>query len=101
MSRHSRVNGEPMLSVAKPVQRKWTPFAPWLLAAVTLAVFAVLAATLLWHFAAQKSEAIIDAWIAREKAVGRVWTCPQRTVEGYPFTIEIACAKPCFDGIIF
>lgn len=89
------------MSVVEPAPKKWTPLVRWLITGIGLALFLVLAVTVFWRLAAHKSEEIIDAWVARERAVGRVWTCPQRTVAGYPFSIEISCAKPHFEGLIF
>ncbi len=81
---------------AKPPRR----LLPWA-AAVALLVLPALGWTLFWRFAAGESEETIAAWIDREKSFGRIWSCPDRTVEGFPFTIEIACAKLRFDGMIF
>jgi hypothetical protein len=76
-------------------------FVPWLILVVGLVFFAVLVWTIFWRVAAQQSAVSLDAWIAREKAFNRSWTCPDRKIAGFPFAIEIACSKPHFDGIIF
>lgn len=73
----------------------------WAAGAVALLLVLAVAWTALWRFAAGESEKTIEAWIAREKSFGRIWSCPDRTVEGYPFAIEIACARPRFEGMIF
>lgn len=70
-------------------------------ALVGLAVFSALAWTVLWNLAAAQSEKTVEAWIAREKGFGRIWFCPERTIQGFPFAIEMTCAKPRFDGMIF
>ncbi|MFZ1961088.1 MAG: DUF2125 domain-containing protein [Methylovirgula sp.] len=66
-----------------------------------LVVFCALAWTVLWNLAAGQSEKTVEAWIAREKSFGRIWFCPERSIRGFPFAIEMICTKPRFDGIIF
>jgi hypothetical protein len=82
-----------MASARKP---KWLPWS-----ASALIVFVVLAWTVVWNLAAGQSERIVEAWIVREKSFGRVWSCPERTIGGFPFAIEMQCTKPHFDGVIF
>jgi len=82
---------------AKPPRK----FLPWAAAAIGLLLLVAFGWTQLWRFAAGESEKTIEAWIAREKSFGRIWSCPERKIEGFPFAIEIACAKPRFDGVIF
>ena len=76
-------------------------FRPWLILLAGLVFFVVLVWTIFWRVAAQQSAVSLDAWIARERAFNRSWTCPDRKIAGFPFAIEIACNKPQFDGIIF
>lgn len=76
-------------------------YLPWAAGGLALLVLLALAWTLLWRFAAGESEKIIAAWIDREKSFGRIWSCSDRRIEGFPFTIEITCTKPHFDGMIF
>lgn len=67
------------------------------LPAIALGVaFAGLSAFWLWASWRVGSE--IDVWLAAEKAHGRAWTCPNRTVGGYPFRIEVTCDDPTFAG---
>jgi hypothetical protein len=68
---------------------------------VALLVLVAIAWTVLWRFAAGESEKTVAAWIEREKSFGRIWSCPDRSIGGFPFGIEIICAKPHFDGLIF
>ncbi|GAC1336852.1 MAG: hypothetical protein NVSMB26_23800 [Beijerinckiaceae bacterium] len=51
-----------------------------------------------WYVAASVTGREIGAWIKREADDGRNWTCPERSVGGYPFRIEISCKKPSFAG---
>lgn len=47
-----------------------------------------------WFFSADLAGKITDNFIARESERGREWVCPNRQVGGYPFRIEISCARP-------
>jgi hypothetical protein len=51
-----------------------------------------------WYISATITGREIGAWIKREAEDGRVWTCPDHSVGGYPFRIEIACNNPSFSG---
>lgn len=84
-----------------PEAKPWRRFLPWAAAALALLVFLASAWTLFWRFAAGQSEQTITAWIDREKGFGRIWSCPERRIAGFPFAIDIACTKPHFDGLIF
>ncbi|RVU21050.1 DUF2125 domain-containing protein [Methylobacterium oryzihabitans] len=45
-----------------------------------------------WFWARAKAAQETDAWIAREAAAGRTWTCADRAIGGYPFRLELRCA---------
>ena len=60
----------------------------------------VLGWTVLWGFARQQAGAALDGWIAAEAAHGRSWTCPDRTIDGYPFRIAVACRGVTFAGAV-
>ena len=49
-----------------------------------------------WFYAASKTGEVIDAAFAREAKAGRDWTCPNRSVSGFPFRIEVTCEAPTF-----
>jgi hypothetical protein len=70
----------------------------WLLAAVAVAG---LGWSGFWAFAATQTGQALQAWVAREKTFGRIWSCPNPKISGYPFAIAIACPSPRFDGLIF
>jgi hypothetical protein len=59
----------------------------------TLAV-AVAGWTAVWHWGSTRAEDLIQRWLAAEAANGRVIECQNRTSGGYPFRLEIDCAKP-------
>src|SRR5947209_19734682 len=54
--------------------------------------------SIFWYVAATITGREIGAWIKREAEDGRNWSCPARSVAGYPFRIEIACKNPSFSG---
>lgn len=60
------------------------------------AAFAAL--SVFWLWASWRVGREIDAWLAAEAAHGRAWTCPDRSVGGYPFRIEVICDNPTFAG---
>jgi hypothetical protein len=45
-----------------------------------------------WFWIRGRAAGEIDAWMAREAAAGRTWTCADRTLGGYPFRIELRCS---------
>lgn len=47
-----------------------------------------------WYVAAQAASRVVDGFIAREAQRGRDWVCPDRALTGFPFRIELSCAKP-------
>ena len=78
-----------------PKPRRWKLYLPF----VALAVVAV-GWSAFWKVAAGMTEAGLDDWFAQEHAQGREWTCPDRSVSGYPFRLEVRCAAPRFTGRI-
>ena len=68
---------------------------------IVLALVALIAAwSAFWKVAASATDAALDEWFAAERSAGRVWTCAERTIGGYPFRIAIRCARPTFSGIV-
>ncbi len=45
-----------------------------------------------WFFAAGQAQKAIAGWRAREALAGRVYTCGEQTLRGFPFRIEVDCA---------
>lgn len=75
---------------AAPRRRK-----PWLIA-LPLILVVILGAgwSGLWFYAAGRAERELDAWIAREALLGRVWNCAERSLGGFPFRFELLCRAP-------
>ncbi|SFK54129.1 DUF2125 domain-containing protein [Methylocapsa palsarum] len=62
---------------------------------------AIIGWSIFWFIASRKTEQMLTAWVEREAATGRTWTCPERKIGGYPFELEISCVNPAFDGEFF
>ncbi len=60
----------------------------------------VLGWSVLWGVARQQAGAALDGWIVGEAAHGRIWTCPDRAIDGYPFRIAVACRDVAFRGTV-
>lgn len=54
--------------------------------------------SIFWNYAANRAGEVVDGFVAREAARGRLWTCPERQVSGYPFRLEIRCDAPRFSS---
>ncbi|MCK0197875.1 DUF2125 domain-containing protein [Ancylobacter sp. 6x-1] len=68
---------------------------PWIvIAPVALLLLAAAGWTVMWFYAAHRAQAEIDAWIVREAAQGRQWSCGERSFGGFPFRFELICAEP-------
>lgn len=52
----------------------------------------------LWLFAAREAGTLMDGWMAREAERGRIWSCADRAISGFPFGIELHCRNPAFAG---
>ena len=50
----------------------------------------------IWYYAVSKTEAVIAQSILKEAENGRLWTCPNRHISGFPFRIEVSCDTPTF-----
>lgn len=44
-----------------------------------------------WYFAAGQAEKAIAGWRAREAQAGRIYTCGEQNLRGFPFRIEVDC----------
>ena len=49
-----------------------------------------------WFYAAAKTGEVLDQAFEREAKAGRDWTCPDRSVTGFPFRIQLSCSTPTF-----
>jgi hypothetical protein len=56
--------------------------------------------SLLWFFARYEAQAAFGQWLASERSFGRVWSCPNQGVGGYPLGIVLTCDQPTLKGEI-
>lgn len=52
-----------------------------------------------WFMVKNRIMGGVDQWMVGEAAQGRVWTCPQTQVGGFPFRIEYRCEFPSFQAL--
>jgi hypothetical protein len=64
--------------------------------ALPLGLFVIVAVlwTGAWFYASATAHTTIDAWRAHEASIGRFYNCGAQDIGGYPFRIEVDCAKP-------
>jgi len=87
----SKQSGQPPASPRKAA--RWALYLPYvllLLVAVGVSAF--------WFIARDRVNDAVDAWLTTEAGRGRQWTCPERTLSGFPLRFEISCTRPTFDG---
>ncbi len=59
---------------------------------VLLVVLAAGGWSAFWYYAAGQAREAIAGWRAREAKAGRVYTCGEQSLRGFPFRIEVSCA---------
>jgi len=74
------------IAIAPRRYQRWRIFI-----APALLLFAALAWSAFWFYAASQVDVQADAWRAREAQAGRVFDCAKRSVAGYPFRLEVTC----------
>jgi len=72
---------------------RWGLYLPVLLLALLVAGWSVF-----WFVARARALDAVELWLAREAADGRQWSCPQRSVGGFPFRFELRCENATFTG---
>ena len=72
----------------RPRRRLWAVVVP-------LAAIVILAGgwSALWYYAANVADRTLAAWVAREAAGGRVYTCGSEGISGFPFRIQTHCTE--------
>lgn len=66
-------------------------FLPFILLGLLVVVWSVA-----WFWIRGRATDEMDAWLVREAAAGRNWTCADRSVTGYPFRLELRCGSLAF-----
>jgi hypothetical protein len=57
-------------------------------------VFALVGAWIwFWDYAADKAQAAVEGWRAREAKAGRVYDCGEQHIGGFPFRFEVNCDR--------
>ena len=74
-------------------RRRWGLYLPYIVLLVLAAGWSGF-----WFVARDRAAATLDRVLAREAERGRVWTCPNRTIAGFPFRFELTCELPTFAG---
>jgi hypothetical protein len=69
----------------------------WLYAPYAVLLLLAVAWSIGWFVLRGRMEAGLDAWVAREAAAGRRWTCADRHIAGFPFRIELFCSGMILD----
>lgn len=78
-----------MLEPSVPRRRRWPIFLP-----VALVVVLAFGWSAVWYYAAATAETAIAGWREREARHGRVYSCAEQTIGGFPFRIEVRCREP-------
>ncbi len=68
----------------------------WLYIPFVLLALVAVAWSALWFYGRSRINAEIDNLFAREATVGREWSCPDRSITGFPFRIEGRCSNPSY-----
>jgi hypothetical protein len=58
-----------------------------------------LAWSALWFYGQHRTAQEMDLFMTRQASLGRAWSCPERSISGYPFRIEIRCTNPTFQQV--
>jgi hypothetical protein len=59
-----------------------------------------LAWTGLWFYGRSKVSEVLDQFFQNQAQIGRIWSCPERSISGYPFRIELRCKQPTYSMAI-
>ena len=46
-----------------------------------------------WYYAADRAQAAVDGWRAREAKAGRIYACGSQSTGGFPFRFEVDCQR--------
>lgn len=64
----------------------------WLIPSLILVIIAA-GWCAFWFYAADRAKDTIAGWIERERQSGRIYTCGDQSLGGFPFRIEFRCGK--------
>jgi hypothetical protein len=86
-----------MTSAAMPPEGRRSRF--WLYLPFALLILFCIAWTGLWFYGRSRVISEMDTRLAVLAEQGRVFTCPERKVGGFPFRMELSCAQPAFSVV--
>jgi len=66
----------------------------------TVLLTIVVGWSIFWYVVSRQTAAAVTSWMTHEAQLGRSWSCPDRKISGYPFTVEVSCANLLFQGTI-
>ncbi|PWB83233.1 MAG: hypothetical protein C3F11_07775 [Methylocystaceae bacterium] len=93
----ARMRSNPMIDRSEA--RRWRRgFLAWGSLAVVVAL--AIGWTIVWFAASSMAQSRLDGWLEKEAARGRVWSCPERRVEGFPSSFYVVCERPTFSGAV-
>jgi hypothetical protein len=77
-------------SAARPRRRRrhWPILMP-----VAIIIVAAIAWFWLWYYAASIADRTMAGWIEREAAAGRVYSCGQQSIGGFPLGMTVRCTN--------
>lgn len=70
----------------------------WLFPSLAVVVAVAVGWSLFWFVKSYQTASALTAWMAREAQLGRAWSCPTRTIGGFPFSTAITCTGLLFQG---
>ncbi|MBE7198523.1 MAG: DUF2125 domain-containing protein, partial [Parafilimonas terrae] len=54
----------------------------------------------LWLYARHEAARVLDTWLGDEARHGRDWSCPDRSITGFPLHLHMSCTRPTFTGVL-
>jgi len=80
-------------ALIRPLMTPIVTGGPWRLAAISFAtlVFAGVAWSAVWFYAARAAESVIASWVDSEAKSGRAYSCGSQGIGGFPVRIELSC----------
>lgn len=68
----------------------------WLYLPFALLMLAAAGWSALWFYGRSRINAEFDTFLTRQASLGREWSCPNRSLGGFPFRIEGRCTDPSY-----
>jgi hypothetical protein len=75
----------------KPASRKML-YIPFILLGLVALVWSAI-----WFYGRYRINQELDTFFVKQAAEGRQWSCPDRSISGFPFRVEGRCTKPTYN----